>query len=308
MTTSIEIGERRRGRLSYEEIERRKAVLREYVHTHPDLTQGDILRSRTLQKAVEIYDSKTTRAIYAAITNGSSPKDVPPENFLPLVSYMVSKRRRFLKKSGIADPSVEDMKQEGMVGVLKAQQGYRGMRIFEQDVAYMHLSISRQLWKGARVFCNPISFSPSLMSRIATICRYEYSAAEARKVDFGISWPKYRDETIDRLSAIVRGKRMNLQALVSMQTSLEERREDMSAVRQDLEVFLSRLSEGYRAIMIARAEGQTLQEIGDGLGLTSQRIGQIVKKAQRSLVRYIRNLLADGNPLAQRLYREYFEK
>jgi len=109
-------------RLTPQEIKQRKDLFRDYIATHPEFKWTDIYNNKELSKLLYAYKGKVTLAIYDAVTQEQNPRDVSAEKFMPLVSYVSSMISNRFEKAGLAKPSLEDMKQDGMVGVLDAQE------------------------------------------------------------------------------------------------------------------------------------------------------------------------------------------
>lgn len=55
----------------------------------------------------------------------------------------------------------------------------------------------------------------------------------------------------------------------------------------------SMLKEGARRCLLLKAQGQTLQEIGDSMGLTRERVRQIISKAVRKLTQASKLVISD---------------
>ncbi|HLC72880.1 MAG TPA: sigma-70 family RNA polymerase sigma factor [Candidatus Nanoarchaeia archaeon] len=310
MTTTIEARERTLwNALSDEEIGRRKTALRRYALAHPDLTLSETWKDRILNKLLKPYQGKVLRALYDVITNNSAFNQVPAENFRCLVSYVASKIRYGIERDGLPVPPLEDIKQEGMVGVLKAQKGYDKRYVATQHLAYVCKSIKGSIWRGLKDSFGIVRIPSDIIQIAVILHRYGFSAKEARnergiKVYLG----EYRDETIDRLAGLIRGENLGLDVVVNTPNASKEEREGMSAVHSDLKVFMSTLNERNQEVLLSHAEGQTLMQIGKRLHITRERVRQIEEKSLARLRRRMTSLLAFNDPHAIRLYREYFEK
>ncbi|MDP1694353.1 MAG: sigma-70 family RNA polymerase sigma factor, partial [Candidatus Woesearchaeota archaeon] len=266
--------------LSPEEIERSKTVLEEYVLSHPHLTYEEIRGNRDISNVLRsLYKGKIKRALYDIITRGSDLKDVPAQDFRSLVSYMVSKIRHHIEKSGLPIPPLEDMKQDGMVGVLKAQQKSDSKYALEQNSAFLRKSIEWHIWNGLEYSFSPVRFPKNLIKGVVNLHRYKFSAAEAKKTNIRESLESHSEKTLDQLVRLSKKRYKGMKFLANIADSSEEREEDRSAVRSDLEVLMSRLSERDKEVLFSRLKGQTLEEIGAHLGLTDVGVYHIEQRS-----------------------------
>ncbi len=310
--TAVDTIEKRSGHfLALEEVERRKADFREYVLIHPNLTREEVRKSRTIDNLRgTVYGGKVEIALYDAITRRSAPNDVPAEDFRPLVSYIVSKICYRIKRSGLPVPSSEDMKQEGMIGVLKAQQKHDPKYATNQALSFFHKSISNGIWRSLAYEFAPFKIKGAPVAKMVTLCRYELSAAEARKIEkLAFSDRGYKDEFLDAGVKLCGKKNLGIKALKNVpERSEEEREDDRDMLRKDLDFLMNNLEEREKEILLARLQGQTLDTLGKSLNISGTRVNQIEMESLDQLVQNMTLLRAVQHPCGKRLYREYFEK
>ena len=304
---------KRKRRLSPEEFRRRKVEFRDYVISHPDLTWREIWSNKDVANLLYPYRGKVERGIYNSVSDGQNLRDVPVEDFRALASYIASKEIERFRRADISIPDIEDLRQEGMIGVLKARDKLDENRNVFECGRYTSMLIRRQIRGSLRNYFGPVSLPQNCAIRKLTfLCRYGFSAQEMREKR-GDEFFEGRSETIDAQARLLNAKNLGLGILESSPDLSEDLRSDeVSYIVQDLlrNALDDSLSKREKSILCSILSGKTLEDVGNNQDkpITKQRVEQIKIRALGKLRRHIRDLVLTDDPNGTYLYNSYFYK